>query len=78
MSEIRDKVEAQITHSLYTISPDCLEERCRELAEEILSIPEIAIVDREAELPVYWQDERMPFKMHNLLREQGWVKEIKE
>lgn len=41
----------------------------------ILEIPNLAVVDRNAELPVIWDDKINPCKF---MRDTGWVKEVKD
>lgn len=49
MPEIRDRVKKQITSKIYVRFGEWIS--CGEVAEEILAIPGLAIVDRDAELP---------------------------
>jgi len=82
MGELRDRaIRAGVHDNAYEI---IIANRCNkdigshELVDKILSIPELAIMDREAELPTYWQGEHMPYQMRNKLVEDGWLKEVKE
>lgn len=49
--------------------------RIETLKDLILSIPEIAVVDREARLPVAFGD---PIEFNKALLKAGWVKEVKK
>ena len=92
MSEIRDKVKTRILEIitdrywgswLSAVNPTlrditgCWTE-AQSVVELILSIPELAIVDREVELPGFWMGEEMPYGMRSMMRETGRVKEVKE
>ena len=80
MSEIRDKV----VKDLHTILDDWVDSKYGQnnALNRILSIPELAIVDREAELP------KIPFCCNdcrttelyamNKMQDEGWVKEVSD
>jgi len=85
MSEIRDRVRTQFRDILrqhleaYQQMGLGASERA---IYQILSIPELAIVDREAELPDYRME---PYEVHRTIQKAqkdmlkaGWVKEVKE
>ena len=97
MSEIRDKVKEQLIAIIY--EPFLLyhpqmglqyasidKRKASDIADKILAIPELAVVDRRAVMPepplelrlmpdfsLYWFEAGRS----NLLKE-GWVKEVKE
>ena len=90
MSEIRDKVEKQIDEALWAYTQSSRSPS--ETINQILSIPALAIVDREAELPTipdppiysekpYGGIERRAFRVgaltyRNSIVKAGWVKEV--
>lgn len=97
MSEIRDKVKGKIGEVIdryagYSMQDDP-DQWMRDQLEEILSIPELAIVDRDAELPrivsippnpeTHSQDYKDGYvdgqQVYQLIMQKvGYVKEIKD
>lgn len=70
MSEIRDRAEAKGLIILKQLRRDKTEE---EAIQEILSIPELAIVDREANREFYDEGHQVEVEIP-----KGWVKEVKD
>ena len=66
--DIREMVKARI----WEILDNCLGNPAIDIPAIILSIPELAVVDREAELPNPWDAKGNPYKF---MRDEGWVKE---
>ena len=96
MSKIRDKAREKIAEYLYknfTVDGaksmpywsgvrDSLRQRLLAKADEILSIPELAVVDREAELPDCpyhrFRQPHCPYgKAQQDMCKAGWIKEDK-
>lgn len=94
MSEIRDKALEEIATKIYRtlttrvtfILPEgtTLLRFSQQLADQILSIPEIAVVDRKAELPTKYGEgmseiAKTGYKMaHAEINYECWIKEVKE
>lgn len=84
MSEARDKVKIKMARKMHCISQggwDALEEKYKsealEVIEQILLVPELAIVDREAKLPsVTLYPTIVCYK--EALKKEGWLKEVKD
>ena len=90
MSEARDKVKSHVSGLMQCYK---LKKVSWEIAELILSVKELAIVDREAELPTipdppiysdkpYSDIEKQAFRVgiltyRNSVLKAGWVKEVK-
>ena len=82
MSEIRDRAKARVKGLIYTYKRVKDADLTDDLANQILSIPELAIVDKRAELPKLVSTNDMAktgerVGRYNLLQ-AGWVKEVKE
>lgn len=89
-SERRDRVRVEIEQlmgdmlwgwdmcSEGTATPCTSSEMSKSYAEKILAIPNLAVVDREAEGPIYWREVKMPFRLRDYIKEEGWVKEEKD
>lgn len=85
-SEVRDKAKIKMARKMHHLSQDgwdALEEKYRsealEVVEQILLVPELAIVDRNAELPKA-QDillDGYAEAQQDMLK-AGWLKEAKE
>lgn len=68
---VRDRAKERIKEILYPYIPQTGEEgdrRTSKMAHQILSIPELAIVDRELKLPL----------LTDAWIGKGWLKEVKE
>ena len=90
MPEIRDKARRKIANLLiaYNVSVSEGKPKGREMIEAILTLPEIAVINRGEELPE-WHDPNIEedaidtgYKLGvergmRFLREQGWIKEEK-
>lgn len=81
MSEIRDKATEQIENiyeSFHGAKPS------RHFADQILSIHEIAVVDRDAELPSAYEDfptaqkPKYAPRLRWEIEQDTWVKEVKD
>jgi len=73
MLEIRDRVKVEILKAIVESEPE-------EIVSAILSIPELAIVDRDAELSRnHWENEDMQRGWdiaQKVMVKGGWVKEV--
>ena len=81
MSEIRDRVGRTVAEAIV----ECWDKRklSGETARAILSIPELAVVDRKAELPDpdphnYEGEFEAICATKDVILKEGWVKEVKE
>ena len=68
--DIRSTVEEEIATTLREFFG--LREIDDDVIDEILSIKNLAVVDRDAELPNPWDAKGNPYKF---MRDEGWVKE---
>jgi len=74
MSKIRDKVEGDIIDIIFTNPTTHI---AHEIAEQILSIPELIVVDKKVGLPpIGWFHTIDEVEYQNLCK-AGWVREIK-
>jgi len=80
MEEIRDRVIKHIVVQLHAMLSISEERRARKVAEAIINNPNLAIVERDAELPGnHWENEDMQRGWdiaQKVMVKGGWVKEV--
>ena len=82
MSEIRDRAIHQLVNILVNYEAD-RDYSLSQSVDKILSIPELAVVDRKAELPAFplatlKANQSCYEAMSEWMLKAGWVKEVKD